>query len=409
MNSKKGFQLLLLMLVLTVFSSCQETTIFIEEIDFETAYKFSSEIETKIATDTVPWKHQISASDYAIKGDYKNAIIQWDLAMGNRDKSFTKNQIDSIHLKYSKVDARDYIVKQATNNQVVIINEAHHSSLHRVFTKSLLKELYDIGYRNLGLEDLSSGELTDSLLNKRQYPIQKTGHYIKDPQFGDLVRTALEIGYRVFPYEQTTHANGKPREIEQAKNIQKAMEERPNEKFLIHCGFDHALEGEHRSWEKAMAGRLTEYTGINPLTINQTIYSERSKPEFNHPLLKALDITASSVIIDTDNNPLRYERGNGWMDITVFHPNTKYVDGRPDWLFKNGTKNVSVSLENMEITYPVMVLAFEKGEDIQLGVPVDITEVESNTDSCHLGLKKGTYTIVVTNGEKSFKFEQSVK
>ncbi len=409
MNSKKEFQLLLVILVLTVFSSCQETTTTIEEIDFETDYKFSSEIETKIATDTVPWKYQLSASDYAAKGDYKNAIIQWDLAMGSRDKSFTKLQIDSINSTYSKVTARDYIVKQATNSQVVIINEAHHSSLHRVFTKSLLKELYAIGYRNLGLEDLSTGALTDSLLNERQYPLQKTGHYIKDPQFGDLVRTALDIGYRVFPYEQTINANGKPREIEQAKNIQKAIEERPNEKFLIHCGFDHALEGEHRSWEKAMAGRLTEYTGINPLTINQAIYSERSKPEFNHPLLKALDITASSVIIDTNNNPLRYERGNGWMDIAVFHPNTKYIDDRPDWLFKNGTQNVPVSLETIEIAYPVMVLAYEKDEDLQLGIPVDITEVKNTTDSCHLGLKKGTYTIVVTNGEKSFAFEQRVK
>lgn len=409
MKSRNSLPLLLVSFVLILVSSCQEKTPVIQEIDFKTDYKFSSEIETKIATDTVPWKYQFSASDYATKGDYKNALIQWDLAMGTRDKSFTKPQIDSINLKYLKVVARDYIIEQAATNQVVIINEAHHSSLHRIFTKSLLKELYNVGYRNLGLEALSNGKFTDSLLSERQHPIQKTGHYIKDPQFGDVVRTALDIGYRVFPYEQTSNVNGKPREIEQAKNIQKAMEEHPNEKFLIHCGFDHALEGEHGSWEKAMAGRLTEYTGIDPLTINQVVYSERSKPEFNHPLLKALEIKESSVVLDTDQNPLRYERGDSWTDIAVFHPNTTYIDGRPDWLFKNGNQNITVSLENLEITYPVMVLSFVKGEDIDIGIPIDITEIKSKMDSCHLGLKKGTYTIVVTNGKKSFKFEQNVK
>ena len=56
-----------------------------------------------------------------------------------------------------------------------------------------------------------------------------------------------------------------------------------------------------------------------------------------------------------------------------------------------------------------MVLAFKKGEDISLAVPIDITEVESKKDSCNLGLKKGVYEIVVTNEKQSFKFEQIVK
>ena len=84
-----------------------------------------------------------------------------------------------------------------------------------------------------------------------------------------------------------------------------------------------------------MAGRLTEYTGINPLTINQVLYSERSKPKYNHPLLKALEIEESSVLIDRNHNPLRYERGDAWTDIAVLHPNTIYIDGRPNWLFNS--------------------------------------------------------------------------
>lgn len=396
------------LLVLSLLTSCQEDQRVIEKIQFNTDYKLTSEIEHKVATDTVPWKYQFSASDYASKGDYKNALIHWELAMGSSNKSYTTSQVDSINTKYSKVPAPEYIVEQAKNNQVIIINEAHHNSFHRVFTKSLLKELYEVGYRNLGLEALENGELTDASLNEHQYPIQKSGHYLRDPQFGELVRTALEIGYTVFPYEQTTHSNGKPREIEQARNIQQEIEKRPQEKFLIHCGFDHALEGTHNSWEKAMAGRLTEYTGINPLTINQVVYSERSKPEFAHPLLKALNIKESSVILDNDNKPARYVRGDAWTDIAVFHPTTEYINERPGWLFEYGNNNVSVTLEDIDITFPVMVLAYKKGEDIELAVPVDITEVAEKNQQGHLGLRDGDYRIVVTNGKESIAFEQRV-
>ena len=400
---------LYILTIILLLNSCKEEKRLIEKINFETKYKFSSGIEDKVAKDTIPWKYQISASDYATNGDYKNALIQWDLAMGTREKNFSETQIDSINQKYSKVDATDYIIDQAKKNQVVIINEAHHSSFHRVFTKSLLQKLFDNGYKNFGLEALGNGEYLDSTLNNRKYPILKTGHYIQDPQFGDLVRTALEIGYDVFPYEQTTGSNGKPREIEQAKNIQKVIESKPNEKILIHCGFDHVLEGTHNSWEKAMAGRLTEYTGINPLTINQVVYSEKSKPIFNHPLLKALNIKESSIIIDKDQNPSRYDRGAAWTDITVLHPNTEYVNNRPNWLFENGNKNISITLDDIEIEFPVMVLAYKKDEDLNLAVPIDITEVENKKADCNLGLKNGTYTIVVTNGKKSVKFEQNVK
>jgi len=395
--------------IVILFNSCKEEKRVIEKIDFETEYKFSSEIEDKVKKDTVPWKYQLSASDYATKGDYKNALIQWDLAMRTREKNFTESQIDSINQKYSKIKASDYIIEEAKKNQVLIINEAHHNSFHRAFTKSLLQKLFDNGYKNLGLEALTNDDSLNLALNNRKYPIQETGYYIKDPQFGNLVRDALKIGYELFPYEQTTGSNGKPREIEQAKNIQKFIEQNPNEKILIHCGFDHALEGEHRSWEKAMAGRLTEYTGINPLTINQVFYSEKSKSEYNHPLLKALGIKESSVILDKKNNPLKYDRGSAWSDIAVFHPNTNYIDGRPNWLFENDNKNIAISLNDILIEFPVMVLAFKKGEDIKFAVPIDITEVKNKIENCILGLKKGNYNIVITNGKESVKFKQNIK
>lgn len=395
-------------IITLLLTSCDEEKPLIEKIDFETEYKFSYEIEEKVAKDTVPWKYQFSAADYATKGDYKNALIQWDLAMGTMEKNYTKSQIDSINQKYLKVKATEYIIEQARKNKIVIINEAHHNSSHRVFTKSLLQNLFDNGYKNLGLEALSNGEHLDSTLNNRKYPVHKTGHYINDPQFGDLVRSALEIGYSLFAYENMENGGGKLREIEQAKNIQKIIDAKPNEKNLIHCGFDHVLEGAHNSWEKAMAGRLTEYTGINPFTINQVVYSEKSDPKLNHPFLKALDVKEPTILIDKNNNPLKYIRRNAWTDIAVFHPTTEYINDRPNWLFENGNKNFPVVLTDIPIEFPVMVLAFKKGEDINSAVPMDINEVQIQSKNCSLGLKNGTYDIVVTNGKESVKFEQTV-
>lgn len=409
MDSKNIIQTVFLLIVLIILESCNKENRLVERISFLTVYKFDTEIQKKVNQDTVPWKYQISASEYDAKGDYKNALIQWDSVTGIRARSFTENQIDSINLKYRVVKASDYILKQARKNQVVIINEAHHNSFHRLFTKSLLKDLYKEGYTNFGVETLYNGNRVDSTLNERGYPILKSGYYIKNPQFADLVRTALNIGYNVFPYENTTNSNGKPREIEQAKNIQKVIETRPNEKFLIHCGFDHVLEGKHKQWEKAMAGRLTEYTGINPLTINQVVYTERSKPEYNSPFLKAINISESSVILDEQNKPYGYKRGDAWTDIAIFHPNTMYINNRPNWLFKNGSKNVPIELKDIDIKYPILVLAFKDKEDINLAVPVDIIEVASKKDDCNLVLKKGIYKIVVTNGYDAYKFEQKVK
>lgn len=380
----------------------------IQQIDFSTDYKFTSEIEKQILNDTSPSRYQRSASDFAKKGDYKKALIHWDMGMPTQDRNYAKTEIDSINSKYSVLNAADYIIQEAQKNQVVMINEAHHNSMHRAFTKSLLQDLFNIGYKNLGLEALDRGEYLDSALNSRGYPIQKTGYYTQDPQFGNLIREAIEIGYNVFAYENIGPETGKFREIGQAKNIQKVIESKPNEKFLIHCGFAHLMEGNYSGWEKAMAGRLTEYTGINPLTINQVEYSERSKAEFNHPLLKALEIKESSILIDEDNNPLKFERGEAWADIAVLHPNTEYVDNRPDWLFENGSKNISVELKDVSIEFPVMVLAFKKGEDINEAIPIDITEVESKGANAHLALRKGDYEIVVTNKIKSFKFEKTV-
>jgi len=358
------------MLILFI-SGCREKLQFtyIDSINFP--YKFKSEINQQLKEDSEPWKHQLAAWDYSNIGEYTQTLITWD----NDNRSPRK--IDSLEFvnfirSFQPQNALNYISKVADTSQIVIINEAHHQPLHRVFTAQLLIKLYDKGFRYLGLETLDH---QDPEINQRKYPIYSSGTYSMEPQFGNLIRKAIEIGYILFPYE--SDGNGKNREIGQAINIQNQLSRDSSGKFLIHCGFAHAAEGEYKSWGKAMAGRVHEFTGINPLTINQTEFTERSSIKLSHPFLQQLDISEASVFIDSLGNSFKHQTQPEWFDIMLFHPKTKIESGRPKWIFKNNKRKFILNLNQIKIDFPVMVLAFKENEDLKKAIPFDIVHLEN--------------------------------
>jgi hypothetical protein len=254
-----------------------------ETVKFDNPYKFHDEILKQTEESNKIGKHQYAAWEFSFQGDYKNALTQWDLAMDSEEKLISQQRIDFLQENYNAVDAREFLSNIVGDHQIVIINEAHHNSFHRHFTSSLLEIFYENGFRYFGLETLENGKKRDSMLNSRKYPIRASGFYSQDPNFGNMLRKALKMGFNVFPYENTTGAINDQREVEQAMNIKKIIDKYPDEKFLIHCGFGHVMEGEFPSGMKALAERLKEYTGIDPLTVSQVKHSE--KGEFNIFLL----------------------------------------------------------------------------------------------------------------------------
>lgn len=309
---------------------------------------------------------------------------------------------DSAYFKkFHPVNAIEYIINRSKTEQIIIINEAHHQPHHRVFTTELLQGLYDQGYRYLGAETISEG---DTALNKRKYPLLNTGVYTQEPMYGDLIRTALKIGFFVFPYETTKFVTdstaGKQREIEQAKNIKKILDKDPKAKILIHCGYDHIVETELPDWGKAMAGRLTEFTGINPFTINQERLTEHSSLKFDNPYYKMIDLKYSAVFVDSTGN-LFYGLANyKQYDVRVYHPRTIWIDGRPDWVFENNRKPRYINNE-IKTGFPCLVFAYLSNECIlekdnyKKLVPFDIVELKNREDKKALSLKKGDYDILI--------------
>ena len=368
--------------------------------EMKNSYRFNSQIENIIRKDSLEPDYEYAATLYSYKGNYKKALSYWDSIPEDPNRS---KAIDTSFITngYSVVSAKDYIVKESQNKDLVILNEAHHNNSHRVFAESLLPDLYKNGYRLLFLETLTNGEKADTILNQRKYPIQASGYYSNNPQFGNFIRKALAIGFKIFPYETTgTHENtsGKMRESDQANNIKAVLDKHPNEKAFIYVGYGHNREGKVSYWDKAMAERLKDSTGIDPFTIAQDRFSEKSSKTLSNPLLVKLNLKEPSVLLSKNNIPYKIATDRSWTDVTVFHPFTEYRNGKPDWLFYDCKKSISINLKDITIDFPIMLMAYNNNEEIKNeAVPLDIVEVNNKEKKATLVLSKGNYIIKAIN------------
>lgn len=102
-------------------------------------------------------------------------------------------------------------------------------------------------------------------------------------------------------------------------------------------------------------------------------------------------------MIDSNGKAFNKADENRTYDVNLYHPNTKYINGRPDWLQKKSTEAVAIT-SKVTIRYPCLILAYVIGESIEEAVPVDIIELKSKTDSKKLLLNTKTkHTLVIKN------------
>jgi hypothetical protein len=368
------------------------------------SYKSSDSIFEILKDTTKDW--QFPLISYSFIGNYKNLLKEWD----EKNKQNTQQQRISTDIlsQYIPTDAINFIGEKSKNEQLILINEAHHIPLHRVFTSQLLKQLYDAGFRYLGLETLFNGETdTDLELNIRKYPIVKSGLFSREPQFGNLIREAIKLGFTVFPYEAKSK-DFKSRELEQAQNIFKVLQKDPNAKILVHCGYGHIIEDMGNENFIFMAQHLKKLSGIDPLTIDQTTLAESANPSFEHPNYRGFKFEKSAIFVDNNNKTLalksKYFHPH---DILVYHPPTTYISGRPNWLLRNDEwKLVKVPFKKIKIDYPVLGFIYAKtdkfdrntsvNDDLQ-PIPIDLIELSSEKDLKSFVLPKGKFILKVIN------------
>ena len=355
-------------------------------------YKFSVDIENDT---NQRYGYQMKAWELSRINKHQKALLIWD--KDRNEKPPASHQDSILFTKLTPISANKYIISLADSFQVIMLNEAHHNNFHRQFTLNLLKDLYEKGFRYIGFEALSQMDIP---INTRKYPIQSSGFYTKTPTFGNLIRTALEIGFTVFGYECSTENNSKQREIEQAENIKKILDQNPKAKIIIHAGFDHIREDiNFGSWEKAMAGRFKEFTGIDPLTIDQVQMSERSYQLKENPYYRLAAVKESTIFLTDSNKAFTDPHSVKTFDIQVFHPKTSYLHNRENWLFSKNKLYYPVNIEKNEHSFPCLVFAFKKNEfqseELNELHPIDIIEVDQfNNSDIGLLLEEGKYFLL---------------
>jgi len=307
-------------------------------------YKFVAEIEAALKTEKYSAR---PASWYSYIGEYQRTLQLDELDLDYRRYVIGEpEQLSESELAYFNTfkayDAISYIANIAKNHQIIILNEAHPKPLHRVFAEQLLDSLYASGFRYLGLEALNMSPFDstkviefDTLLNERGYPYASsfTGTYTKEPQFGNLIRAAIRKGFHVFGYEVTSFQRRQmPRDSAQALNVQRILLNDPDAKILLFCGYSHLFEQPSpctpdnpgcEPW-KYLAYYIKQLTGIDPLTIDQEVLTERlAAPE--SPYYKIIKADQPSVFVNKNGEIFNGSREFDLYDMLVYHPRTNYI------------------------------------------------------------------------------------
>lgn len=364
---------------------------------------FSNKIEEQIKEKEkeLDRVRQRAAKHFSYIGAYKRAAEIYDppFYFGFDEPIDSSNE--AYIKKFFPVSAVPYLIKRASKERIVIINEAHHLPQHRVFVRLLLEKMYKNGFEYLGLEALQFNvqnkdapfSLLDTALNNRKYPLYSnlTGTYTREPQMANLIREALKIGFKLFAYDKV----GRDREYKQAQNIQKIFNKDKKAKILILCGYHHLLENPSKDEKKWMATHLKDLTGINPLTIDQITLTNRSNIP-NSPYYQFFHRDFHTVLVDSNENVFNGPKGFNKWDILVSHPTIEYINGRPNWLFwiKDNTK-FKVSMNQLNITCPCLLKVFKKSDD-PAAVPIDIIELKHNQEAI-LSLPQGQFRVYVLN------------
>jgi hypothetical protein len=364
----------------------------------KSSYIFSDSILTKYSKNN---DNQSAAALLSFIGEHARAKEMFD-----KSKIYGSNFYPKTPTLYSPVSAIDFIREKAKTEQIIIINEAHHNAQHRVFTTKLLKTLYEKGFKYFSTETLNHSDI--KRLNGDKYPIENTGYYTAEPNYGNLIREALNIGFEIFAYEDEIPPQGPEgialREVAQAKNIKKILDKDPKAKIFIHCGFGHHNEMCLPDF-KLMGCLLFEFSGVNPLTIDQTKDIETLHKETNHKITDNQKIKYSSVFVDSLNKTLSEKP---LYDLSVFHPKDSYINERPIWLFDSIRKPYLINTKGIE--FPCIVKAYleieyenSKKTKKPNPIPFDIIEMKSKEDIKTLSLKKGKYLVEIFSPKQNYQ------
>ncbi|MEO7073565.1 MAG: hypothetical protein ABI300_11680 [Rhodanobacter sp.] len=215
--------------------------------------------------------------------------------------------------------AVDAIADLARSRRLVVINEAHHNAHTRRLTLALLPRLRALGFNYFAAEALLR---TDTELGHRGYPVQSSGtEYLGEPLYGDIVRTALQLGFHVVAYDEGNA--GQAREDAQARNLyQVVFAHDPGARLFVHAGYAHIDKVPDRLGSiEPMVMRLQKLSGIQALSIDQTdiVESDWNPDDAWHRLAAAFPSAQPQVLLRRDGG-MPWSARPAAYDISVLLP-----------------------------------------------------------------------------------------
>lgn len=324
---------------------------------------------------------QYTSTYYSIVSDHSNALIAADA-----NASLPKE--DSFDIEgFAESNAVEAIINLAKKTQIVMVNEAHHISQHRVLSIKLLEGLYSSGYRYLALEGLSHAvyPYTGPLLDEH-------GYYTKEPVFSLFIKTAEELGFEIISYDGAG-STIEARERLSAETLNSRIFAKNSQaKVFIHVGYAHINE---ESW---LAANLKTMLNIDPLTISQTKIREKSKATYEKRLYRSLSSKSNNkqpFVLINENNQIWSSAPLSW-DIDVIWPRTSYVKDKPNWMILGRTQQ-KIPITLCKEAYPCLVEvysgSFAKDFDVEELTAADKTIKRSSESVSTVLLTHGVNTL----------------
>ena len=267
-------------------------------------------------------------------GDYDGAAASFSIAQPPQDD----DGASPLVANYTMKPAADVILDMAKSRKAVFFNEAHSAPITRTLTIELLPQLREQGFNYFAAETLYD---TDRDLQKRGYPTAKSGFYVDEPLYGEMVRTALKLGFKVISYDVENAGVGDARERAGAESLYKQVfKNDPNARLVVNAGFAHVQKSGKYLGGSSMGEFFKKVSGIDPLTIEQTMLIQHARTDQDHQyylaVMQAHHPQQPSVFVAPDGKPwtLKPEK----YDMSVFFPQYDVVKQRPDWLTLNGQR-----------------------------------------------------------------------
>lgn len=352
-------------------------------------------------------------------GDYPDAAASFSIKQAALGDDHPSPLADA---RWHARPALEAIPELASKYQLVYLNEAHNIPLTRTLTVQLLGKLRKEGFNYFAAETIYQ---TDTKLQSRGYPTNKSGFYTAEPISAEMVRTALKLGFKVIGYEALSDATGDAREAEQARNIYKSVfKQDPHARLVVEAGYAHIQKSGEFLSGSSMAEHLFKLSGINGLSVEQTMLIPHPVKSDDHPdyaaIVKQLHPAEPIVFEDDAGKPWSLRPG---YDVSVVFPPQQLRRGRPTWLSIGHLRQpFFVSGDRCENHYPCMIEAryADEGAD---AIPADrmvLDPIPLNatlTDRVRQGqgapvgelyLRPGRYNLTIDNANDDQIFAQSI-